>query len=186
MVARVSFRPDPDLPPLAQAASLALAIMRKAKVACWNDLDQLVPWEVDLLDGQLELLRDHLTEIGYLSMSRTLADGTKVDGVTMCLCPSCLVWQLLAGSPAPKRCQMTSGCTGAPIRVSAAPRCEKPAAPEPAPDALPGPDTGRPGGTQAEPDGPQEEPARDHPAFEPPPFRWDEPADETRYDLEVW
>lgn len=123
---RSAFLPDESLPPLGQAVSLALSIMRTAKVTRWDQLAQVVPYEVALYPGQLELLRQFAAELLFI---RSSGDDETVEGkvltVSMAICPDCGLWQLLDKQP-PKRCQLTIGCTGAPVKVPAAPKASIP------------------------------------------------------------
>lgn len=131
----VAFAPDPDLHRVGQAASLALAIMGRAKVATWADLDGVLPSSVTVEDDQFDLLRDHLTVISWLRATvRATKDTPGVKGRTVAVCPVCGHW-LLLGSDAtsvPKQCPASLACLGTPVKVSAA----RKASTEPAVSAL--------------------------------------------------
>lgn len=120
---RVSFETDPADPPIVQAISLALAILRFTKLHRWSDLNQLIPYSIELLDGQLDLLRDHLTVLGFIRSSAPDPNGgPRLSGVTIVHCPDCGRWQLTEPSKAPKACQLGTGCTATPVKALTAPR----------------------------------------------------------------
>lgn len=122
MATPVSYSPGPDLPDRVAACSLALAIMRAAKVRSFSDLGGEVPARVELLEGQIDLLRQHLGPIAFLRCAQTV-DGQKLPGVTVLHCPECGAWSLSqADKAAPKRCDLTGECGGSPVKASAAKR----------------------------------------------------------------
>lgn len=124
MAAPVSYSPSPDLPDRVAACSLALAIMRAAKVRSFAELEGEVPAKVTLVEGQIELLRQHLGPIAFLRCAQTV-DGQKIPGVTLLHCPECRAWSLSqADKAAPKRCDMTGECGGSPIKATAAKRSQ--------------------------------------------------------------
>lgn len=123
---RSAFLPDSSQPPLAQAVSLALSIMRTAKVTRWEQLNYAVPYEVALYPGQLQLLRDHAYELQYIRIGgEDQETKTRVPTVSLAVCPACGLWLLLDKQP-PKRCQLTIGCTGEPVKASPAPKASIP------------------------------------------------------------
>lgn len=122
MAAPVSYSPAPGLPGRVAACSLALAIMRAVKARAFADLDGEIPGRVVLLEGQIDLLRQHLGPIAFLRCAQSV-DGQKLPGVTVLHCPECGAWSLSQADKAPpKRCDLTGGCEGAPIKASAAKR----------------------------------------------------------------
>lgn len=124
-IQRVAFAPEPTLTPLGQAVSLALSIMRAAKVTQFSQLAGEVPYKVALLPGQLALLRDHLRVISFLRSAGMDPAGTHVKTVSVAICPTCNRWFQLSDS-APKTCPITLGCPGQPAKVAAADRVELP------------------------------------------------------------
>lgn len=127
---RSAFATEATQPRLVQAVSLALAILRTTKKTRWEQLQGVIPWEVALLPGQLELLSEHAAELLFIRSTGTEPDGTKVATVSVAVCPDCGLWQLLDKTP-PRRCQLTIGCTGAPVKASAAVKASVPTGEEP-------------------------------------------------------
>lgn len=109
------------LPPLGVAVSLALSILRVAKVRSWRDLDGQLPDEVDLSDEQLDVLAAHQLPLTFLRSTRPkTATCPGLPGVGMYLCPDCGRWGLVAAGPAPSGCTLTDGCAGRPVKIPAA------------------------------------------------------------------
>lgn len=115
---------DPDLPEVAQACSLALAVLSECSVSSWRELCD----GLDKLSGtvyqkftrlafvgwQEEMLDDFQPEFQYLSTSPLQ---------TIAVCPQCGEW-LVLNSDVPKRCLMTLGCAGLPVKIAAAKKIE--------------------------------------------------------------
>lgn len=108
---------------LAAAISIAQTILSVAKARSWIDLDGTIPATVALTGDQVDLLVEHQAIIGYLRAPVAKTKTTEpVPGVTLCVCSSCGKWLMVATGTAsiPSRCQLTTGCDGAPSRVGAA------------------------------------------------------------------
>ena len=106
-----------DLPETAQAASIALAVMRAIKAPVWSEVGELPP-DVVLSDDQIELLHRHA---GVLSWLRLGERGVS-PMVSIAVCSSCGQWMPAGRSPIGQRCRMTAGCTGTPRKVQPAKR----------------------------------------------------------------
>jgi hypothetical protein len=125
---------EPGLPPFAEAASLAMGLLRAAKLAVWSefyDAEQqamILPWEVILTEDQLALLdiHQHLFAILRRSLPVVKDPATKAEiepaqpGVTVAVCPVCQRWIALSSGAAPARCTMRVGCGGKPVKAPAA------------------------------------------------------------------
>ncbi len=107
--ASVSFE-TPSTPPLAQAASLALGIVRSAKVANWVQVRDRLD-EFDLNDHQRSLLALHDAVLHVVDPSPPV--------LTLAVCPECSGWTATSGQ-APTRCKTTLGCAGKPVKAAAA------------------------------------------------------------------
>jgi hypothetical protein len=120
---RPTFALDDAASPLMQAASLALALLRAAKVAAWCELvaepDRLAG--VHVSSEQLDLLNTHREALGWLQVGPPL--------VTVAVCPDCSRITIVTGTPA-TTCPMTLGCNGKPVRAAAAVRWKPPAQPD--------------------------------------------------------
>lgn len=113
-------------PPAARAASIALGLMRAAKVTRWADLGDVLPAAVELADDEHRLLVEHVEVLSFLRLAARLEDGTKAPTVTVAVCPECGEWVLVSSGPAPSRCEMTRGCAGKPVKAAVATK-EQPA-----------------------------------------------------------
>lgn len=117
---QATFVVDKEQPEIAQACSLALAVLGECSTPTWRDL-------CDGLDGlsgkaydsfaqlvfsgrQEELLDEYQPEFQYLSTTPLQ---------TVAVCPKCEQW-LVLNSDVPKRCLITLGCSGLPVKISAA------------------------------------------------------------------
>lgn len=99
------------LPPIAQAANLALIIMGAAKVSTWKDLVnhpenrahlRLTPEQQQLLDDHADLLD---------SLCRTPLR-------TIYTCPTCGRFAYIDKAASPTRCNLTLGCSGTPVKAT--------------------------------------------------------------------
>ncbi len=133
---------DQGLPPLAEAASLLLAILRAARVDSLADLtvhDEgapaiVVPWDIALTDHQRDLLREHQQVLALMrrSVPQTKDPATKqvtapgIKPVTLAVCDECDGWLLISTPSAPASCTMTFGCAGKPVKASAAAKTAAP------------------------------------------------------------
>lgn len=115
----------PDgLPPLAEAASLALACFEHFKVNDWDEMAEAISQVgVDaertkqfstllIADDQAELMNEHAAVLRHLS---------RKPMVTLAVCDTCDGW-LLVSKAAPSRCKAKWGCTGTPVRATKARR----------------------------------------------------------------
>lgn len=103
---------DPALPPHAQAASLVLAVLARAKVP---SLDRLVevPWSVVLDDEQVALVQAHPAVCSWV---RAKTPDTEANAY-LTLCSGCQRCYLTSSSAVPAACPVTSGCAGTQLRV---------------------------------------------------------------------
>ncbi len=111
---------SPAVPPTARAASIALGLLRAAGVTRWAEIGDVLPAAVELSDAEHRLLVDHVEILSFLRLAARLPDGTRTQTVTVAVCPACNEWVLVAGGPAPSRCEMTRGCTGKPVKAAVA------------------------------------------------------------------
>lgn len=113
-----TFVTDPSHPRAAQAAGLALALMRAAKASSWQELTgDPGRWTGLELDAEQV---DLLNENGGLLTVLRLGDAT----VTVAVCPTCGRFSLVADTP-PSTCSMTVGCAGKPVKATFARRPAK-------------------------------------------------------------
>lgn len=118
-------RINPTAPPMAWAASIALGLMRAAGVTRWAEMGEVLPAAVELADDEYRLLVDHVEILSFLRLAVRRPDGTRTQTVTVAVCPDCGEWVLVAGGAGPSRCEMTTGCTGKPVKAAVATK-EKP------------------------------------------------------------
>lgn len=119
----------PSTPPVAQAASVALAVARYAKCGSWTELAEKVHAgdeatlrllaAVDIDEATEALLETHEAVLSLLRVRPLL---------TIAVCPECLRWTLSAGA-VPTRCKTNRGCVGKPVKASIAARVKAPATP---------------------------------------------------------
>ncbi len=113
-----------DGPPVAQAVSIALAVMRAARVRSWSDMDALPP-DIAISSDESTLLSQHADVLACLRLTEKWASAASVA-----VCPDCGRWILAGRTPIGQRCRMTAGCTGKPHKVAPA-RKAKPDANKP-------------------------------------------------------
>jgi hypothetical protein len=115
---------NPDAPEVAQACSLALGVLSTCSVNSWREfcdgldkIDSAVYRKfasIPLLSWQEELLDEYQPEFQFLSVSPLQ---------TLAVCATCEEW-IVINSEVPPRCLITIGCTGVPIKVTAAKKVE--------------------------------------------------------------
>jgi hypothetical protein len=110
---------DRGAPEVAQAISLAFAVMRILKATCWSEVGPELPYTIGLDDQQLDLLNRHGEALGLLR-NGVVKSGVKTTGVV--ICPACRRWMLV--STAVTTCAMKFGCPGKPVRIKAARKIE--------------------------------------------------------------
>lgn len=123
----VSFAPDPELPRRAQAASLALALMKKSKVRRWAEFDGVLPGTLALLPGQLDLLREFEPMLMLLAGPLTAAaagTASALPAISVFVCPDCDRWGLISSGTAPSSCTLTFLCEGSPVKAGVAARVQ--------------------------------------------------------------
>lgn len=139
----------PDGPPLVQAASVALAFMRATQAPNWEafvaavERDPAALGALRVTPEQLELMNAHRDAIAIM----------KVDSpaLTLAVCPVCGRYSVVAAQPS-ATCNLKLGCTGKPIRVSAATKTKpagKTAAAAPEPSEEPVDDVDEPASDDA-------------------------------------
>lgn len=110
----------PEYDGMAEAVSLGIALLKKAKQNTWPELVQAMGTgnllvikafkAVDLTDAQLDTV----------NMWQHVLNLVKVNpAVIPVICPVCEHY-VLTGDTAPSRCMVTAGCEGKPFKVAAA------------------------------------------------------------------
>lgn len=124
-----TFENDPAAPDLAQAASLALALMRATKAKTWAAVvANPAPLAEFVIDPELAVLLNRFGgELTHLVIGPPL--------VTLAVCPACARWAIVSGQPA-TTCPMTLGCGGKPVKASIATRVKVQVEPEAVPEDL--------------------------------------------------
>lgn len=139
---RIGLVTDPDAPPMIQGVSLALGVLKVAKMSRWDDLvealtsgNELVAKNLSavyLTEQQQRLIADYEPILAYVRAGTTgkaacrgvpAVPGEK--GVTVARCPVCELFIFTSGTT-PTHCTMRDGCTGKPVKASPASK-EKPA-----------------------------------------------------------
>ncbi len=112
MPAQTVFETDPDEHPLLQASSIAVAIIKKARLEKWEDLNGQLPTDVELTPEQFEMIRKYERELLWI----------RANGATAihCVCQVCGAWTLTTGT-ANTKC-ITFGCDGRPVKAKTAKR----------------------------------------------------------------
>jgi hypothetical protein len=110
----------PEYDELAQAVSLGIAVLKKAKKNTWAELADAMATDdpalvkafkaLDLSPDQLELIQDRQKVIGLVQIS---------PPVIPAICPACGYFTL-TNDTAPTKCQVTASCTGKPVKIAAA------------------------------------------------------------------
>lgn len=118
---------DPETPPATQAASLAIALCKIAKVDDWDAFEAAVELadaellgllgSIHLSPEQVQLINDHPLAVRYV--------GAKAPLRTVAVCDTCTQLLVVSGAGSPKRCSLTRDCKGTLHRASAATRREK-------------------------------------------------------------
>ena len=124
------WRPDgvPNLQPAARqlvvAASVTIALLRAAKVACLADM-AAPPDHVRLTFEQRDAIAANLVPLSYLRLnlasSKTSDDEERSGTRTIVVCSHCGRWQVVAGT-VQSGCALTSGCPGSILRPQPAAR----------------------------------------------------------------
>jgi hypothetical protein len=113
-------RHDTSLPPIAQAANLALLILARTHRSTWAKLaaNPDTYSEVAVSADQQALLDEHLDVIALLATA---------PARTLYACPACSRWALIEPKAVPPaRCNLLLGCEGRPVKASTvAPRFAK-------------------------------------------------------------
>lgn len=120
MTKQIELDTPPDLPPVAQAVSLALGVLSVAKKRSWSDLGDDICDGVTLSQQQLALLSIHSLAVGAVRWSAQVSGSRhRLPLITAAVCPTCGRWYLI-GRGAASKCRLTSSCTGHPIKVKVA------------------------------------------------------------------
>lgn len=105
------------LPELAQAANLALQMMRPAKAERIIELTPVSMANFVISEEQRALIQKHMDVLALLHLPRS--GSTSSVGVTLAACDKCGRWILCSTKgAAPKRCSMRLGCTGQMFKAS--------------------------------------------------------------------
>lgn len=105
------------LPELAQAANLALQMMRPAKAERIIELTPVSMANFVISDEQRALIQKHMDVLALLHLPRS--GSTSSVGVTLAACDKCGRWILCSTKgAAPKRCSMRLGCSGQMFKAS--------------------------------------------------------------------
>lgn len=110
----------PEYDGLAEAVSLGIALLKKAKQNTWPDLVEAMGANnllvikafkaVDLTDSQLDTVNEWQHVLNLVKVN---------PAVIPVICPVCEHYVLTADT-APSRCMVTAGCEGKPFKVAAA------------------------------------------------------------------
>lgn len=110
----------PEYKGLAEAVSLGIALLKKAKQNTWPELVEAMGSEnllvikafkaVDLTDGQLDTVNTWQPVLNLVKVN---------PAVIPVICPECGHYVLTGDTP-PSRCMVTAGCEGKPFKVIAA------------------------------------------------------------------
>lgn len=114
---------------LTASVSLAVAILKKCRINTWDELLAAMadnePFVVktfsalELGNSQLELLG------GFTPVLQTIS----IKPVTVpAICPACGLYVLLGTGTVPSKCLVTAGCTGKPVKPTAATTAKEPVA----------------------------------------------------------
>jgi hypothetical protein len=123
--------PDPDHPPLLEAARLAYAILKRVKVVAWTDLPEdtwrlFEQYDILLSEQQIALLDEYDELLGYQRQSvAKRGDNPGIPGVKLAVCAECGVanipsWKLVV-SGSGGHCAMNAAHTKALLVTSAVP-----------------------------------------------------------------
>lgn len=116
----VTFQLDPALPGEAAAASLALPLLRKAKVDTWADLLAALAGGDEQVQGVMSGIHLSAEQLALLDEHRhVLALVRQNPSVSVAVCPVCGDWFAVEGA-SPAACPMTFGCKGKPAKAAAA------------------------------------------------------------------
>lgn len=125
----VAFAHDPELPPLIQAASLALSVLSWTRAGTVSNLDRLLDAgdpATKALVAAMQLTPEQAALLDAPEHSGVLAalqcpPGFTGTPVTVQTCQKCGRWSLTYSS-ASRSCRMTSGCPGMVVRAVRAKR----------------------------------------------------------------
>lgn len=121
LVRAVSFE-TPEGPPLAQAVSLALSVIKAAKATTWEEVPAIdtastpvivspAGLHINLSLAQADLIAEHAAHFVLISTAAPI--------MTLAVCPDCDGWTVVAGA-GPTKCKTKLGCEGKPVKASAA------------------------------------------------------------------
>jgi len=115
-----------DLPPAAQAASLAISLCKAAKVDTFTELEEKVRSGDEKVLAALASIRLTPEQVDLISqnMFAVRAVGAKPPMRTVVVCHDCNAVLVMSGGATPKKCTLTRNCTGVTSRASAAVRRE--------------------------------------------------------------
>lgn len=110
----------PEYKGMAEAVSLGIAVLKKAKQNTWAELVEGMDSgnllvikafkALDLTDAQLEAVNNWQPVLNLVKIN---------PAVIPVICPAC-EYYVLTGDTAPTRCMVTAGCEGKPFKVAAA------------------------------------------------------------------
>ena len=111
-----------DAPPMVQACSLALQVLKTSGVATWTDLALAI--RADNIDVLIKLDQLEVSETQQKMLdhySRLLTTLRLKPARTVAVCPECYGWFYTDGR-LPTRCPVGWQCSGKPVKASAAKR----------------------------------------------------------------
>lgn len=113
--------PAPDA---VQAASLALALCRTAKVDTWDELEHAVTNGDGTVLDLLAAVRLDEHQVGLIAAnaSAVRAVGAATPLRTVTVCDTCGKLMVVSGSSSPRKCGLTLGCDGVMVRATMAVR----------------------------------------------------------------
>lgn len=115
-----------ELPPAAQAASMAITLCKAAKVDTFTELEEKVKAGDEKVLAALSSIKLSPEQVDIIAqnMFAVRAVGANPPMRTVVVCHECNAVLVVSGGAAPKRCTLTRNCTGTTSRASAAARRE--------------------------------------------------------------
>lgn len=127
----LSLSVDEEYSGVAEAVSLAMALLRKCKQNSWSELlsgmesgepvAAKAMRNIDLTDEQLETIGQYVPVLELIRIR---------PAATPCICPVCSAYVLVSDTKTTK-CLVTTGCEGKPVKIKPASAVKKEAQPVP-------------------------------------------------------
>ena len=112
----------PGLPPAAQAVSIALAVLRQAKVGTWAELaaQPTLPEGLELTEEQYQLLCEHVDLLGVIRFGIPGSEKPYDTTITLLVCPDCGGWTRWSSGSGLSSCESRLECPGKPVKAAVA------------------------------------------------------------------